>query len=241
MILIVFMPLLRSGIHNFSLLKNLFAALGTHSLPEGHSGLMDTPMKKLNSSPLTVLFLVFLATQTLQATTFDRCHRLDTLDFTTFDHELREALPPKVKITSILVRKDLHRLYLLNHDRIVKSYPVALGPSPRGHKTEEGDLKTPEGIYHINFKNADSAYHKSLQIDYPQANDRAQAVKRGALPGSDIFIHGLPNGTSLKSRLIARVHPSYDWTLGCIAVTNEEIDEIYEVVKIGTEIEICPY
>lgn len=119
----------------------------------------------------------------------------------------------------------------------LKSYEIALGGNPVGHKTQEGDEKTPEGSYKISARKEDSAYHRSLRISYPDKKDVEQAEKRGVSPGGDIMIHGIRNGFGW----IGSWHLIYDkWTDGCIAVTNDEIEEIWQLVKDDTPIEIKP-
>lgn len=137
---------------------------------------------------------------------------------------------PDVEITQLLVSKEQRRLYLLNGREVVRSYPVDLGFSPDGHKTIEGDGRTPEGLYWINRRNPNSEYHLSLGISYPNAADVAQARARGVSPGGDIFIHG-------RGDLSRR---DQDWTAGCIAVRNRDIEEIYALVPNGTPIFITP-
>jgi murein L,D-transpeptidase YafK len=139
-------------------------------------------------------------------------------------------------VDRILVEKSLRRLTLLAGEKRVRIYTVALGPSPIGPKTCQGDNKTPEGEYHIAGRNRYSAYHRSLRISYPEAADKKRAAAQGCAPGGDIMIHGLPNGTSW----IGSGHHYVDWTAGCIAVTNQEIDEIWNLVKDGTKISIKP-
>lgn len=142
----------------------------------------------------------------------------------------------QLAITKVLVEKSKRELHLMHKDKKVKSYTIALGGNPIGHKTQEGDLKTPEGIYKIDWRNPNSQFHKSLHISYPNAVDKAQAQKRRVSPGGAIFIHGLgPNFGFLGT-----LHTKSDWTLGCIAVTNEEIEEIWDRVPNGTVIEILP-
>ncbi|CAL4866684.1 hypothetical protein MMA231_00928 [Asticcacaulis sp. MM231] len=105
--------------------------------------------------------------------------------------------------------------------RALKTFHIALGPSPRGHKSEEGDGRTPEGLYRISGRNKTSAYHLSLRVSYPNAADRAQAKARGVSPGGDIFIHDQPNGA-----LPGKLKIPYDWTAGCIAISNAEIEAL---------------
>ena len=135
------------------------------------------------------------------------------------------------KITEIVVKKSKRKLYLFSGDEIIKSYKIDLGFTPEGHKNFEGDGKTPEGSYKIDRKNANSKYHLSIGISYPNPKDRHFAELKGKLPGGDIFIHG----TDKPFRWFQR-----DWTAGCIALSNKEISEIYNLVEIGTPIFIEP-
>ena len=135
------------------------------------------------------------------------------------------------KITEIVVKKSKRKLYLFSGDEIIKSYKIHLGFTPKGHKNFEGDGKTPEGSYKIDRKNANSKYHLSIGISYPNPKDRHFAELKGKLPGGDIFIHG----TDKPFRWFQR-----DWTAGCIALSNKEISEIYSLVEIGTPIFIEP-
>ena len=140
------------------------------------------------------------------------------------------------KVDKILIVKSQRKLQLLSGARVMKEYRVALGNSPVGAKERQGDGKTPEGNYVIDFRNRNSRFHRSLHISYPNALDRARAKKLGVDPGGDVFIHGLMNGYGW----IGAAHRSKDWTLGCIAVTNEEIEEIWKLVPDGTPVEIRP-
>lgn len=119
---------------------------------------------------------------------------------------------------------------------LLKTYKIALGKNPIGHKQFEGDFKTPEGNYKIDGKNAKSSFHKNLGISYPDENDLENAKSLGKPAGGDIKIHGLRNGKGY----ISKFHRWQDWTAGCIAVTDDEIDELYEAVKTGATIEIHP-
>ena len=135
------------------------------------------------------------------------------------------------KITEIVVKKSKRKLYLFSGDEIIKSYKIDLGFTPEGHKNFEGDGKTPEGSYKIDRKNANSKYHLSIGISYPNPKDQHFAELKGKLPRGDIFIHG----TDKPFRWFQR-----DWTAGCIALSNKEISEIYNLVEIGTPIFIEP-
>ena len=134
------------------------------------------------------------------------------------------------EITSIEVHKSERRMYLLHGTQLLKVYDIHLGGNPVGPKQFEGDGKTPEGVYFITHRNARSAYHLSLGISYPNEADKANAAAQDKLPGGDIFIHGRNSGGSSRG----------DWTVGCIAVTNRQIDEIYWMVNPGTPISIYP-
>jgi len=146
-----------------------------------------------------------------------------------------DANPPLHADRVIVIKKD-RELKLLSHGNVIKTYKVALGGDPVGPKTRQGDHKTPEGGYLLDARNAHSQFYKSIHISYPNARDRAAARKQGVSPGGDIFVHGLPNGY----RYVGAAHRLKDWTDGCIAVTDEEIDEIWAAVPNGTPIEIRP-
>jgi murein L,D-transpeptidase YafK len=133
------------------------------------------------------------------------------------------------EVTRVVVYKEMRRLYLMNGKRVLRSYRIDLGFAPTGDKTIEGDGRTPEGLYTIDRRNPNSQYHLSLGIDYPRKHDIEKAKALGRSPGGDIFIHGRGNPTDFLIR---------DWTWGCIAVTNDEMEEIYAMVKDGTPIAI---
>lgn len=125
---------------------------------------------------------------------------------------------------------------LLAGGKVIRRYKVALGRGGLARKEREGDGRTPEGHYIIDSRNEVSHYHRALHISYPNAEDRARATQLGASPGGAIMIHGLPDGMSY----IGSAHRLYDWTLGCVAVTDPEIDEIWDMVPVGTPVEIRP-
>jgi len=125
---------------------------------------------------------------------------------------------------------------LLSGSRKLKEYHIALGFSPIGPKEREGDGRTPEGIYSIDFHKPESAFHRALHVSYPSAQDSTRAAEAGISPGGDIMIHGLPNGLGA----LGAAYRLHDWTAGCIAVTDPEIDEIYSSVNDGTPIKILP-
>lgn len=153
----------------------------------------------------------------------------------------RYRAPPEVplaplegRIDRILIEKGARRLTVFRDGKALRDYRIALGFAAEGDKQRQGDGRTPEGHFRINRRNPESAYHLSLGIDYPQADDVARAQVGGYAPGGDIFIHGQPNGYDAFATL------RYDWTAGCIAVSNAEIEELWRVTAIGTAVEIRP-
>jgi len=136
----------------------------------------------------------------------------------------------------IVIVKSARTLTLLRQGQVLKTYKVALGQEPVGPKTKRGDSRTPEGEYIIDSRNPHSQFHLSLHVSYPNAADRARAAKLGVNPGGDIMIHGLPPAYAYLGPL----HRQTDWTLGCIAVTDTEIEEIWSLVRNGTKVEIKP-
>jgi len=136
----------------------------------------------------------------------------------------------------VLIEKKERRLTLLSKGEVIKAYKIALGGNPVGPKERQGDNKTPEGTYLIDSRNSNSGYHLSLHISYPNQKDKIRAKELGVSPGGDIMIHGITNGLSW----VGASHAEVDWTEGCIAVTDEEIEEIYKLVPNGTIVEIRP-
>lgn len=134
-------------------------------------------------------------------------------------------------VTSVVVNKGHRRMYLLHNEEILRGYEFDLGFAPTGHKQFEGDGRTPEGTYLIDRRNPQSSFHLSVGISYPNTKDIANAIAAGRKPGGQIFIHGQPNKEKAKGR---------DWTAGCIAVQNHEIEEIYAMVSNGTIITLRP-
>lgn len=142
----------------------------------------------------------------------------------------------ELKADKVLVLKKERRLELIREGKVFKSYRIALGGNPVGAKAMQGDQKTPEGMYVIDRRNPQSLYHLSLHISYPNADDIRRARKNQVDPGGDIMIHGLPK----QYAWVGKAQAEHDWTWGCIAVSNEEIDEISRLVPNGTPIEIRP-
>lgn len=134
------------------------------------------------------------------------------------------------EVTHLIVYKRDRRLIVMHHDKVLRNFPVQLGNQPEGPKQIQGDGRTPEGIYWINRRNPRSQYHLSLGISYPQQDDVARALAMGQHPGGDIFIHGTP-----------REHrEEQDWTAGCIAVSNAQVEELWVMVRDGTPILLLP-
>lgn len=135
------------------------------------------------------------------------------------------------EVTRVVVDKSARKMYLLHYAEVLEKYDVGLGFAPGGHKGQEGDGRTPEGDYLIDRRNPNSSFYLSIGIDYPNEDDIRRAREAGVSPGGDIFIHGRP----WKNRKGGR-----DWTAGCIAVTNSEMRDVYNMVRDGTPITILP-
>ena len=142
----------------------------------------------------------------------------------------------KVVADSIVVSKSAHTLSLMSGKTVLKTYQVALGRGSAKAKQVEGDNRTPEGKYIVDEKKTSTSFHKPLHLSYPNADDRARAEKLGKSPGGDIEIHGLPTTFAWVGTMQHRL----DWTAGCIALSNDEIDEVWKMVSVGTAVEIDP-
>jgi murein L,D-transpeptidase YafK len=153
-----------------------------------------------------------------------------------FVHHVWNPLPSGTQIDRIVVEKSARKLSVFENGKELKTYHVALGRNPVGTKQQEGDNKTPEGIYKIDSRNPHSDFHLGLHISYPSDQDKARAAERGVSAGFDIMIHGIQNGRGW----IGAFHRLHDWTAGCIALTNEEIEELWRVTADGTPVEIRP-
>jgi L,D-transpeptidase catalytic domain len=153
-----------------------------------------------------------------------------------YTHDHWRALPAGTTIDRIIVEKAARKLSIFRDGKNLKTYRVALGRNPVGPKREEGDMRTPEGIYQIDSRNAQSSFHLALHISYPSDDDKARAAERGVSAGFDIMIHGIRNGLGW----IGAFHRWKDWTVGCIALTDEEIEELWRVTPEGTTIEVRP-
>ena len=145
------------------------------------------------------------------------------------------SLPPLTgTIDRIVIEKSARKLTVYRSGVALRDYKVALGFGPVGHKEREGDGRTPEGTYRIDRRNGESAYHLSLGLDYPRLDDIVRARAAGVSPGGDIFIHGQPNAFYGMATL------RHDWTAGCIALSDAEVDELWRITPIGTQVEILP-
>jgi murein L,D-transpeptidase YafK len=140
------------------------------------------------------------------------------------------------KADFVLVEKSAYRLQLLKDGEPFETFKVVFGSNPVGHKKKEGDMRTPEGVYTLDFKLEDSAFYKAIRISYPNEEDIARAREMGVDPGGRIMIHGQRN----KYPDLDHIMQKYNWTSGCIAVTNSEMDIIWNAVEVGTPIEIRP-
>jgi murein L,D-transpeptidase YafK len=145
-------------------------------------------------------------------------------------------LPAETKADFVVVYKKDRKLVLLQNNRYLKEYHISLGDNPEGHKEKEGDKRTPEGLYFIDYRNPGSKYHYSLHISYPNKNDSNFAASLGVSPGSNIMIHGSPN----NMKFLEDYYICHDWTDGCIALSDSDMDEIAGAVNDGTAIYINP-
>jgi murein L,D-transpeptidase YafK len=141
-----------------------------------------------------------------------------------------------VQVDRVVVNKHERKLVLLSQGKELRSFKIALGGEPIGPKTRQGDHRTPEGSYVLDSRNSNSHFYKALHISYPNSKDIAAATKLGLNPGGAIMLHGLGK----EYAWVGKAHVLHDWTDGCIAVTNEEMDEIWKLVRVGTPIEITP-
>lgn len=206
----------RSGVWRCKCLHSNLMELGVQSDSQLLRALDHGPLPGSDRNSLNTLAILTLAVLAL-------CGASWTADKST-----------AVKADRVVIVKSTRTLTLLNHGRVIKIFQIALGGDPVGRKTKAGDNKTPEGDYFIDRKNAHSRFHLALHISYPNAADRERARKQGVSPGGDVEIHGL----DWKYAWVGSLHRTMDWTAGCIAVTNPEIEEIYKLVPVGTPVEI---
>jgi murein L,D-transpeptidase YafK len=157
-----------------------------------------------------------------------------TIAVTTGCNSAQKKIQSNEHADQILVVKSAHTLSLLANGKVLKTYRIALGKGSGAPKQHEGDHETPEGFYTIDSRNSHSRFHRALHISYPNADDRSHALAEGTNPGGQIMIHGIQNGLGW----IGPLHRGVDWTDGCIAVTDSEMDEIWNMVSVGTTIDI---
>lgn len=136
----------------------------------------------------------------------------------------------------VVVVKSEGKLYLYKAKHVLASYPVVFGAQPKGHKQQQGDERTPEGRYYLDFKKPDTAYHRAIHISYPNTRDVESARKRGVDPGGSVMIHGQKNGFAWASFITQQ----FNWTHGCIALNNADMDAVWEAIEAGTPIDIKP-
>ncbi|MBS1969749.1 MAG: L,D-transpeptidase family protein [Bdellovibrionales bacterium] len=184
---------------------------------------------------LAVLFLVSSA-KVFAADLCDYEKQFDSLPEIS-EETFKAFLYSGQNVDQILISKKKRHIYLFSGKNVVKSFVTAFG-DPNGPKHFDGDMKTPEGVYYIDSKNPRSAFHLSLHISYPNAADIAYAKKFGKSPGGDIMIHGFPKDPFARG-FVEQAHP-LDWTRGCVAVTDPEIEQIYAIVPKQTPVTICP-
>ncbi|HWY51872.1 MAG TPA: L,D-transpeptidase family protein [Chthoniobacterales bacterium] len=153
-----------------------------------------------------------------------------------YAHHVWNPVPAETTIDRIVIEKSARKLSIFADGKKLKMYRVALGRNAVGAKQEEGDKKTPEGVYRIDGRNLQSSFHRALHISYPSEQDKSRATQRGVSAGGDIMIHGIQNGLGW----IGAFHRRHDWTAGCVALTDEEIEELWRITPDGTTVEILP-
>ncbi|UJF23325.1 L,D-transpeptidase family protein [Shewanella sp. OMA3-2] len=146
------------------------------------------------------------------------------------------SVQPHAKIDLVVVNKSESRMSIMRDGKVLKTYVIAMGDAPQGHKLKEGDQRTPQGRYVLDYKKPDSAFYKSIHISYPNDEDKLRAQALGISPGGMIMIHG----QNPRSSMSPEEAQKYNWTNGCIAVTNKEMDELWRMIDEGTPIEIWP-
>jgi murein L,D-transpeptidase YafK len=149
---------------------------------------------------------------------------------------LSASVSAESPVTLVRVLKNEHKLQLLAGSKVLHEFHVAFGANPQGHKMQEGDERTPEGSYTLDYKKSDSAFYKAIHISYPNQKDIASAKARGVQPGGQIMIHGQKNGLGWLSL----INQHFDWTNGCVALSNSDMDVVWALVQAGTPIEILP-
>jgi murein L,D-transpeptidase YafK len=201
-----------------------FAPPANFTRPSGSARLHSWRSRRNLTNVIRKITLLFVATCALALAVY------------LYAHHNWHPLPSGTAIDRIVVEKAARTLSIFREGKWLKTYRVALGRSPIGPKETEGDMKTPEGIYKIDRRNPQSSFHLALHISYPSDSDNTRAAERGVSAGFDIMIHGIQNGRGWMGAF----HRWKDWTAGCIALSDEEIEELWRLTPDGTTIEIRP-
>jgi len=216
----------------FSVLFSIFPVLAAPSLA-GAQALPSAQVQTALSAPPAP------ALPSAEDITYHYCD-----DITRIDHlqdrsaePLQNFLTTPTNVDRIVVSKDRKELYLISGNAVIRKITVAFGLSPQGPKQFDGDNKTPEGVYFIDGKNPKSDYYLSLHVSYPNFEDMIAALAVDKKPGGEIMLHGFPNNI-IKSIWVSQIHPA-NWTRGCIAMRDQEINEVFQLVQVNTPIEIC--
>ena len=208
-------------------IRNVALKDTTIAAQQGHIETLQHKVQGKENEIVTLQKTIEAFEKTIEA--FEK--KIEALEKRYFDYAIQKG-----SVDRILIEKSTRRLTLISQGEVLKSYKIALGGNPIGPKERQGDNKTPEGTYVIDARNRDSRFYLSLHISYPNERDKKRAKELGVSPGGDIMIHGIKNGFSW----VGDAHTGVDWTKGCIAVTDQEIEEIDKLAPNGTIVEIRP-
>lgn len=189
---------------------------------------------------LAALIVILLSVSLYAYKSYNRFIPTTNIALQTLTQQKMADIRKQTPITEVRVYKSKRTLELVSHDQIIRTYPMRLGFDPLGHKKQEGDGKTPEGRYSLDWRNPNSAFYKSFHISYPNEQDKAQAKARGVSPGGDVMIHGSTTSKINNLPEMMNYLPQKDWTFGCIAIRNVDIDELWTLVDDHTPIIIYP-
>ncbi|WP_312968155.1 L,D-transpeptidase family protein [Acinetobacter gerneri] len=189
---------------------------------------------------LAALIVILLSVSLYAYKSYNRFIPTTNIALQTLTQQQMADIRKQTPITELRVYKSKRILELVSHDQIIRTYPMRLGFDPLGHKKQEGDGKTPEGRYSLDWRNPNSAFYKSFHISYPNEQDKAQAKARGVSPGGDVMIHGPTTSKINNLPEMMNYLPQKDWTFGCIAIRNVDIDELWTLVDDHTPIIIYP-
>ncbi len=189
---------------------------------------------------LAALIVILLSVSLYAYKSYNRFIPTTNIALQTLTQQQMADIRKQSPITELRVYKSKRILELVSHDQIIRTYPMRLGFDPLGHKKQEGDGKTPEGRYSLDWRNPNSAFYKSFHISYPNEQDKAQAKARGVSPGGDVMIHGSTTSKIKNLPEMMNYLPQKDWTFGCIAIRNVDIDELWTLVDDHTPIIIYP-